>query len=89
ARLTGTKFIVDLQYTDNGRCALDPSSPPVHDFPEFEGYIACMTIKAARSWTTLERTSVVGAGPSWGGLLPRGTRCEQRSNPRIHPAMWN
>jgi hypothetical protein len=60
ARLTGTKFMVDLQYTDSGRCALDPSSPPSHDFPEFEGYIACMTIKAARSWTTLERTSVVG-----------------------------
>jgi hypothetical protein len=59
SRLTGTKFFVDLEYKNDGKCALDPASPPEHDLSDFDGYLACMTIKAARSWTTLDRISVV------------------------------
>mmetsp|Transcript_1297 Transcript_1297/g.3160 ORF Transcript_1297/g.3160 Transcript_1297/m.3160 type:complete len:932 (+) Transcript_1297:106-2901(+) len=72
-RMTGMTMMLDIQFSNMGRCQLDTESPVYRD--ESGGHaIACLSARVYRTWTSKERTSMLmpsGGNPANGGTLTR------------------
>mmetsp|Transcript_127593 Transcript_127593/g.272032 ORF Transcript_127593/g.272032 Transcript_127593/m.272032 type:complete len:959 (+) Transcript_127593:55-2931(+) len=57
-RLTGADLEVRIEYRNDGYCQMDAKLP--RQQIKHHGSIACMSIRAARGWTTMERRTALG-----------------------------